>query len=751
LAAALVPLGLGIALVPVTGSAQEQAATSRTPKAVEEITVTAEKTERDIQATGLSIQAFDLDAMEKMGLSRTQDLGHFTPGFTIVPAASTSGQMSITGRGAGDRDNHALRPAKVGLYIDGNYIGTGNASNFDLLDIERIEVLKGPQGTLFGRNTIGGAVSVISQKPGPELGGSVKGTVGMHDERSLRGSLNVPLIEEKLFARIAVVRKLRGPFFENSVPGAPDEYDDLDEVGARIALRWLATERITADWSFERIRHDSATPANQLVDVATFGPNAASFGTLAPWIRRDNGNILANADRFYELDLWQSALTLTWDVFESMQVKSISGWRRYKQEYTGDSDGTPISVFAAFQDDDHNTFYQELQATGTILDGRLDYAIGATWFQEKLDSDSGNRPFEFVFFGFANSRVRTEGDNNALGLYSQLTAHLTDRLDATAGIRLSKERRWIERSRCGTVQLVKPEDCPNPPSATNFFGIEDTIRSDNWSPFFRLAYDWTDELMTYVSWTRGYSSGGFNVRYNNALTDLEPYEDETVSQWEVGIKSQWFDNRLRFNGSAYYSEYQDMQVASWNGQTNFWANAGGARIRGWELDVTAVPIDGLRIGVVHGWTKADFTEFKECTPGSPPGCTPLERSSFHRVPVTPRRTYGGFASYTFEPWAIGTLEVSMNFHRQSATGYLSRIDQYDATEGNRYTVYGARAGLYDAFGVTGLSVAVVGNNITDRSYVDNGIDFRSVPDQPRFTMQTFGDPRHVVLEVGYEF
>jgi iron complex outermembrane receptor protein len=743
-------LTTALAFAPAIGSAQEEGevAKSRTPTAVEEITVTAEKTEKDLQSTGLSIQAFDLEAMEKMGLSRTKDLGHFTPGLAIVPASSSSGQMSLTGRGAGDRDNNSLRPQKVGFYIDGNYVGTGNATNLDLLDIERIEVLKGPQGTLFGRNTIGGAISVISKKPDAELGGSVLGTVGMHDERSIRASLNVPLIDEKLFSRIAIARKHRGPFFVNSWPGATKEYDDVDEVGGRIALRWLATERITADWSFERIQHDNATPGNQLTDTASAG----SFNTfLAPYIRTDNGNFLTNAQRYYELDMWQSAFTLTWDVSESMTVKSISGWRSYDMKYAGDSDGTPLTAFHAYQGDDHSTFYQEIQATGeNVLGGWLDYAFGATWFEEEAESETWAKPFEFLTGGSSNSTTRVEGDNHALGLYTQLTSHLTDRLDATAGIRFTSERRWIERSRCNSAALFMPENCPNPPGTTNFLGLEHKLRTDNWSPMFRLAYDWTDDLMTYVSWTRGFNSAAFNVRFNT-VNELAPYDDETVSQWEIGLKSQWFDNRLRLNGSAFYSEYEDMQVAVWNGTVNQWANAGRARIRGWELDVTAVPVDGLRIGVVHGWTKADFSEFMECPPASPPvGCTKVNRADFYRLAVTPRRTYAGFASYTFDPTSMGTFEISANFRRQSPMGYLNQVDQFRRTSSNRYTVYGARAGLYDAFGVSGLSLAVVGSNITDRSYIDNSVDFGSGASE-RFTMKTFGDPRHVVLEVGYEF
>lgn len=713
---------------------------TRSDQFVEEITVTAEKTDKSIQDSGLSIQAFDVNAMEKMGINRLQDLGSFTPGMTFSPSSNGSGMMAMTSRGIGERDYHPNRASKVGLYIDGNYIGVGAASNLDLLDIERIEVLKGPQGTLFGRNTIGGAVSVISKHPEPGFGGEVRGTAGMHDERSLRVSLNVPLIDERLFSRIAVVRKLREPFFENSFSGAPD-YNDADEFGARFALRWLPTDRLLVDWSLEYVQHDQDPVANNLMGHSTSGP----FAALAPYVRRDMGNIRTDGRRFFDLDLWQSTATITWDVSESMSVKSISGWRSLDHRELSDADGTPLNLFHQRAWFDHETFYQELQVVGAVADGRLDYAVGANWFEESSDSYLQRQTFQQFYGGILNNTGDAEANNHALGLYGQVTAHLTERVHATAGVRFSKERRAQESSLCSRNPLLRhPASCPNPPSSTNFLGVETTYRSDNWSPMMRLAYDWTDDLMTYVSWTRGYGSGGINPRFG-ALQDLNPYKDEIVAQWEAGIKSQWFNNRLRVNASGYYSDYSEMQTSVYDGLTRKFINAGRARMRGWEIDISAVPMKGLRVGLSHAWNRGDFSEYMECPPGAPAGCTPINRARFYRMAVNPKRTYSGFASYTFDPLEFGTLEISANFHRQSPTGYLFGISQFNNTKGHRYTVYGARIGLYDAFAISGLSVAVVGTNLTDRSYAAYGVDYST------FHTNVFGDPRHVILEVGYAF
>jgi iron complex outermembrane receptor protein len=757
--------------------ADAAATPQRRGSAVEEITVTAEKTEKSLQETALSIQAFGADDITKLGLEDAKDTAKFTPGMLALPGTSANIVVSFTGRGVGERDNHPSMPQSVGLYVDGFYIGTGMGTNFGLLDIERFEMLKGPQGTLFGRNTIGGAVSITTVKPQPELGGSVKLGAGMYKERSGRVSLNVPLIGETLLSRITLFRKVRDPFDDNDLSGG-DDYSDANDTAGRLALRWLATDAVTVDWSIEKVKLDLKNPAAHMVqlDPATRGLGLAAYGVdLAQYIDRERGDIATNGRQFAKLDSLQNVVTLTWDVAENATIKSISGWRRYRWSGDNDLDGTP---FTLFHSGDHNTwhrtFYQELQAVGSLLDGRVEYAGGLTWFQEKdrnLNWQMFMPEILTVASGgpFGNQTSRMRSDNQAWGIYSQWTLHATDRLHLTGGIRYSNERKEAERGVCGFNFATF-----TPPDVTRRFtdciagggafvdldpagpGVLDNrvFRSDNWAPLAKVAYDWTDELMTYLSWTRGYRSGGFSVRFGSAAV-LPAYDDETVSQWEMGFKSRWFDNRLQLNGSAFYSQFDDMQVSNWistaAGVQTIRVNAGRSRIRGVELDAIAVPVEGLTLRLTHGWTRADFSEYKECPPPAAPGCTELDRSEMYRVAVTPKRTWAGLVSYMLPAMGIGTLELSGNFRRSSTWSLLSPIEQARNTATGRYIVYGARATLYDAFGVNGLSLAVVGSNLSDRSYSVSGIDFGSETNPLGFTMAAFGDPRHVVFEVGYEF
>jgi iron complex outermembrane receptor protein len=765
-------------------AAQEQATgPSRSAgQAVEEITVTAEKTEKSLQETALSVQAFGVRDVEKLGLSRAEDVGKFTPGFVSLPGASGPSATTFTGRGVGERDFASGLPQTVGMYVDGMYIGTGIGVNFSLLDIERFEVLKGPQGTLFGRNTIGGAVSVTTVRPQPELGGSVKLGLGTYEERSFRGMLNVPLIEETLLGRVSVLRNRRDPFWKNKNAVSNNDYDDNDEAAARLALRWLATDTLTVDWSFERIEIDNKGAAAALtqVDPAFQASVLAVTGVdLNQYLRRDAGDLNTNDPHWIHVNTWQNLVTLTWDAGENTTIKSISGWRKFRFNAANDMDGTPLRIYRAGDTGSkERNFYQELQATGYLFDNRLEYALGATWFEEEAISRNYQGFQEVILFGLGNQVTKRWFDSFAWGIYGQTTLHATDRLHLTAGLRYSKERKETVRGYCG-FRVTGPGGPPffftwtNPDFDLPFEQCEagggayadldpttpgnlskERFRSDNWSPLFRVAYDWTDEMMTYLSWTRGYRSGGHNIRYGSNPAGMLPYDDETVSQWETGIKSRWFDNRLQFNGSAYYAQFRDMQLSNWvsdpSGSYTVRGNAGRARIRGWELEAIAVPLEGLEVRLSHAWTNAEFSDLKECVPGAPSPCTPINRASFYRVAVSPKRTYTGSISYIFPESEIGTFEISSNFQRVSPMGFLSEVAQWHHTANSTYTVYGARAALYDAFGIMGLQLSLTGTNITDRSYVSNGITFGTVL-RAGHTYNSFGYPRHFVFEVGYEF
>ncbi len=766
----LVTMSAVLAVPGLVLAQQGGAAAQRAPTTIESITVTAEKREADLQDTGLSIQAFGQGDMERSGMDRSEDIGGFTPGFQMIPATGSNSQVAFAGRGSVRTDNHPINEQSVGLYIDGIYHGTGEASLFELLDIERIEVLKGPQGTLFGRNTVGGAISVVSRKPSPEFGGSLKLGFGQDDYFGLNAAVDVPLLSERLLSRIAVLRKKRDAFTGNNasgvighpvllVPGR-DDFDDQDAWGGRAALRFLASENLTIDYSYDRLNHDQRTPA-----FAVSTPGNSAF-------EDDNGDISADGGNWDKETVQQHSLNIEWEVSPSLTLKSISGLREYHGSRLSDLDGS-INTFggqgiAHFRNNvDTRAFYQELQAVGTVLSERLDYALGLNYFAD--ESEILNRGE--VFNDANNNMSEVKGDNYSWGLFGQLNYHFTERLDLTFGLRYSSERREAEHSLCrgptsGALFLGKNIDaCPaagihtsqftangtpgTGPANAGVLGLKDSVRFNNWSPLVRASYHWTDEIMTYLSWSRGYRAGGFQNRpANGTLAAFAPYKEETVSQWEMGIKSRFFDNRLQLNGSAFYSEYEDQQVARLlpgdiSTRTD---NAGKSRIRGWELEARAVPFEGLELRVAHGFTNTDFSEFTNFNT-----TTMMNENIANQrcICQQPKRTWSGWATYTLPAMDLGTLQLTANFRRNGWALFNSVRASAGASNANleqtSFTVYGAQATLLDAFGKEGLSLALIGRNITDTVYAVNGIQFSA------FQGLTYGDPRHWIAEIGYEF
>jgi iron complex outermembrane receptor protein len=756
---------------------------------IEAITVTAEKRETLLQETPIAITAFTTSDIEAFGFEQTDDIGYFTPGIQADASTTQHGQVSFFGRGVGSADNHAMVEQSMGLYIDGAYSGTGNASLFSLMDVERIEVLRGPQGTLFGRNTIGGAINVISIKPQAGFGAKAKLALGTYHKRELSGTLNVPILGQELLGRFSFARILRDDFYEND--GAGEDLDDRNRWAARSALRWLPTEELTVDWVFDWTDTDEHN--NQWISSAPFGfsisPTGVAtksqsvdqlfalgvgLGFLPPFPASDPRSRGFSAyldnepgDAFEDggeqrYDTKNNALTIAWDATDHLQLKAIGGWRKYRIGRENDGDGSPWRLFEGGQHTKHRNFLAELQAIGDVGDGRLNYTLGVNWFEQEASDEGWSDLFLDLFpLVNASSAVGTDYDAYALGYYGQGTLAITEKLDLTAGLRYTAERKSVSYVSCARDLFRK-----SGPATRNFqtcvarnsavktpaaiaadiitddhikaAGVPLDTRFDSWTPMVKASYDWTDELMTYLTWAKGYRSGGYGNRIAT-ISSAEPFKDETVYSWEAGFKSQFWDNRVQLNVAGYYNQYEDQQVTTFipgAGIATFIQNAGNSRIRGYEIDVLTQPIEGLRIYLTHGWVEVDYIEFGN------PDLKDIKAKGIH----VPKRKYAGFVEYTFPTQAWGTLSVNGSFVREGPKEWLDNKVQNLTTRSNRYTRYDAQVRLDDVLGYQGLSLAVVGSNLTDKVYkCCQGIDFGL------YQGGGFGDPREVWVEIGYEF
>ena len=326
---------------------------------------------------------------------------------------------------------------------------------------------------------------------------------------------------------------------------------------------------------------------------------------------------------------------------------------------------------------------------------------------------------------------------------------MTDRLDLTGGLRYSYDR--IEALRSGCFANVAQDNarlCATL-SPSNFLNDHRSERFNDWSPMGRLAYQWTDELMTYASWSKGYHSG----RYGNRPSDgsdlsLDPVAEEKVYQWEAGWKTRFFDDRVQFNGAGFYSKAKDQQLTFFvpsggGGTATSLVNAGESRIRGWEMELQTVPVDGLDIRLTWGWTDSDFVEFIDNT-----GANVKDQNE---LSIEPKRTYSAVANYTFPECDMGTFIMTGTFVWRGEQSYILNRAQAALQDGHSYGLFGARLQLVDAFGWDGITFSLSGQNIADRVYRTNGVTFPFAPPFVQWAGNTYGDPRHALFEVSYEF
>jgi len=781
---------------------------------IEGITVTAQKLARLLQATPISVTAFTSEDLASFSIVSTRGIADFTPGLSISKASNTSSQMAIFGRGVGRADNHPMVDMRTGMYIDGVYSGTGNASFFDLLDIERIEILRGPQGTLFGRNTIGGAVIVNPKKPTSDFEGRVKVRLGDYGRRDVSATLNVPLVAEKLLSRVSWVSTRRDGFWTNDLPGHEYDFNDDHDNAARVALRWLGRESMTVDYSFEWYQMREAmslNPINKVHEVVPSGGFSQITGTacllpaylacdefgrtnLAGFIR-PGGNIPGvsnsqNWDRglveynwrdpeplYYggtggtdqDKDTWQQSLILDWELSENLSVKFLGGWHKYDMDVRSDQDGTPLALADYGTDLAYESLNAETQLLGSALDGAADYVLGFTYWEEDFDSDQYANQYgtQDVFLPLASS-ARNRGESEAVGYYAHLNWRPSERWELSTGIRYSSERKDVIRDQCGgslagEQNVIDPfsratlDNCRRASGAdTNadgnadvFFGLDKGERFSAWSPMARVKYYWTDEVMTYLKWAKGFNSGGFGPRAANG-SDLatQAYEPELLYSWELGFKTRWFDNRLQFNGAGFYDEHEDQQIATFipgQGVATRIDNAGKSRIRGWEFDLRALLLPGLEVTLNHAFTYATFSEF---IVGTLPDGSPNNQARNRVFAHLPKRKWGGTARYTFEPRSWGTPELGVSFIRESPKRSLGDVTQNAFITSSTYTLWNGRISVYDIAGVQGLTVSLQGQNLADRKYIwGQAIDFGALG----WTNVHIADPRNWFVELSYDF
>ncbi|MDB6090410.1 MAG: TonB-dependent receptor-like protein [Gammaproteobacteria bacterium] len=643
------------ALALAQSAAFAQAAAAPTADAgdtLQEIVVTAQFRSEKLQETPLAITAVSGDAMEARNMQSLLDIAKIAPNVTMFEASAPFGKTNaafIRGIGQGDFNLAAGEPG-VGVYVDDVYYASTFGSVVDLLDLERVEVLRGPQGTLFGKNSIGGAVRMISKKPTGDGSGYLEATVGDYNTRYIKGAYDTSIVQDKLFLRVSVMSKQKDGYV-NRVDyacahpdlGASQGYvvnpaatnllksqmlgsgscimgteGGENIAGARASLRWVindsAENTLTASVVDDKSEaapevllyandHDPARPApllaayNSRYILPTYGVNYDNR-----FVTNDYRTTYSN---FYDtrnnraippvstLHSYGVSDVLDWDVAGGVHIKLISAYTGYWGDFSDDQDNSPLPIAYAYNLLDHHQETEELQITGKAFGNKVDWATGAFYF----DGYSLNRGHINLSFFSAGAPLPNNGldfnqnspakDKN-YAVFFQPTFHVTDQMDIIAGARWTHEKKeYTYFSFFGQLG----------PYATSYSHAD-------WKA--AINYRWTPDFMTYASATTGFRGGGFNPRPFSAA-QINSFGPEKLTEYEVGMKSEWFDHRLRANLAAFYGLYRNMQLNSqvitagipYTGIQNI---PGGANISGGEFELEAQPIGGLTVSLSGGYT-----------------------------------------------------------------------------------------------------------------------------------------------------
>lgn len=729
-------------LLATTGQASAQ---SDSAMMLEEIIVTAQKRSQSIQDIPIAVSAFDKATIERQRIKQITDISLYAPNVEIIDTPTNTTAATIAIRGASQINPAITWENSVGIYLDGVFIGKNLGAVFDVVDLERVEVLRGPQGTLYGKNTVGGAVNLITRKPSGEFGGTMTAEMGNEGYWSGRASVDTPEWAG-LRASLTLYKEERDGFADNNPdpfgnpfasPPSSDEFQDVDQEAARVALWWDINESISAGYSFDYNDQDSKPRLGQLTQTS-LNSSLSSFGLQDAYLTKDDerADKASNDWAFQEkAESYGHALDVTW-AGDDISVRSITSYRELDWGDLIDIDGTPIDIFHSGRDVDYDAFSQELQLTGSL--SQLDYVVGLYYFDE--DADVINPITFFGSFATPTSNNSYGLDNSSIAAFGQADwrpAMFNDKLTVTAGLR------WTEEDKDQYI------DHPGDFAASS----DDTF--DNTSPSLALSWAFTDNINAYVRYAKGWKSGGFNGEASSEERFLEGYDDEEVDAYEIGVKSLLMDGQLQLNAAAFYNDIEDFQLSVFEGAAaaSLVANVPEFETKGFEVEAVALVTENLRFNLSYGYLDADYEKF-------PSDFTLFDKNEAG-VPYAPENTFSLGMDWNLARTNYGTWDLHADYsYTDDYVPYIDPDQVASSMIDDRFLV-NARLALSDIpLGDNGsLLIALWGQNLTDEDYRINTIPFGGVDQRvdPNggsgvgWTTSYFGAPRTYGVELSYSF
>ena len=688
-----------------TATAQDQDASG----GLEEITVTAQRREQSLQDVPIAITAFTADQLEQRQVFNTYDLVRNIPNLTGNSNVGVGTSSSLYIRGIGNGESIATFDLPVGTYVDDVYVARQNHNNFSLFDVERIEVLRGPQGTLFGRNTTGGAINVVMKKPGEELKGFVEAGIGRFGLWTARTSIDLP-ISDRLLTKFSAYRIKDDGYALQVSTG--NYLNDRDASGLRADIRFLPVDGVTIDFIGEYVDDRNTNFLNvENSDGNRIVNNKITQGSLVGVITGAKAALpLGN-----EAATRAATLIVTSDLDNDITLTAVTGFRDTDHDFLVDSGGelpratnsrgfTPLINMG-----DHEQFSQEIKLNGQS--GRLNWTTGLYYMNEDNVTDfaNGNSTASTGAFVVAADRTMKNG-LETYAVYGQGDFKLNDAFTVTAGIRYTEETKdfSIERNAGATGAALST-------AAIAAAGIPLTLNEQVWTPRVALQYDVSNDVMFFVSATRGFKSGGWPARAtaNNAFI---PFAPETVWSYEFGTRADLFDNRLRLNATAFYSMTDDIQIPARidvNGlQISTTTNPADLENYGIEIDATWVPIDGLNITAGLGMQNAKYVSISQRVLDQAAVCRANPTGSFQGAPACNANFVDQFGQIA-EPVRAPDYTISMNASYEFTSGAITWIPSFGFNTSDEY-----------AIGTTGSPASTNGTWSGKQTYIKAGVSLR---------------------------
>lgn len=732
-------LRLGVASIaiaaglPAVASAQE-VPTNEQSYAIEEVTVTARRRQEAMQDVPLAVSAMGAEELRTQLITDISQVASQVPSFTFQTQNALESEMFIRGVGS-VRLNSATADPSIGTFLDEIYIGRRGAATPPIFDLERIEVLRGPQGTIFGKNVVGGAINMITAKPTQEFDAGASLAIGNYSSLLAEGFVSGP-ISDKVSARIAINHEQHDGYAHNVV--RDEEMEDLESTAIRGTLLWDISDTMRLTLTADASKSDSGGSARHAVD----DPNAPGFGFITPNISDDPRTNYSPYEQYANRETSGLTARFEWDI-GNLSLIYLAGLRNGEGNirWTQAGVGSPPSITDSTltQYEDYTGLTQELRLQSDPGQ-RFRWSTGVYYLKEDVKRQSRNTANSFLPGGPGSTRDTLDGDNRYIassettsyGVFGEIEYDIMPNLTLAVGGRYTTDDKSLD-SRAEILSLGPDGDLYSPAPLLEEYHI---TPSQDWSEFTpRVALEWkpNDDILVYGAYSTGYKGGGWQGAAPDAAAANKAYDPETATSWELGLKADWLNGRLRTNLALFRTDFEDLQVELLDdvSMTLIVANAADALIQGAEFEVKGRVTPWLTLSASGSLIDAEYQEYTD----------PLRGISYdgHRIQRTPEYQYTVAADVDYP------INDQLSFIASANYSYQDQM-YWGPENTNREDGYGQLNGRIGVASQDGRwSLTLWGRNITDELYRISVIPFAG--DE----VSLFGAPRTFGVRLGVRY